>query len=72
MGEEGSERQCNSRRVCQRCQEKRTGMDILSVYVCIYIFKKQTSKAFEVQRLNRSKAQRETQLDLCNKDRRER
>jgi len=40
--------------------------------VCIYIFKKQTSKAFEVQRLNRSKAQRETQLDLCNKDRRER
>ena len=47
-------------------------MDILSVYVCIYIFKKQTSKAFEVQRLNRSKAQRETQLDLCKKDRRER
>lgn len=41
MGEEGSERQCNSRRVCQRCQEKRTGMDILSVCVYIYLKSKQ-------------------------------
>lgn len=39
MGEEGSERQCNSRRVCQRCQERRTGMDILSVCVCVCIYR---------------------------------